>query len=99
MNKGLITGIAVVIAIGIGVLALAGRPPLSKGAPQMRVIDTQGDIQVTKDGMPYLVSPDKIVGGGSGKDGIPSIDHPKFVSVEEGEQDVDASGPVPLTSL
>ena len=86
MNKGLITDIAVVIAIGIRVLALAGRPPLSKGAPQMRVIDTQGDIQVTKDGMRYLVSPDKIVDGGSGKDGIPSIDHPKFVSVEEANE-------------
>ena len=39
-----------------------------------------GDIEVTlNDGTKYLVHPDKIRGGGPPKDGIPSIDNPKFV--------------------
>ncbi len=34
----------------------------------------------------YIVDPDKIVGGGPPKDGIPSIDNPKYVSLEEADQ-------------
>jgi hypothetical protein len=41
---------------------------------------------VTPDGVKYIVDPDKIVGGGPPKDGIPSIDNPQFVSVEEADE-------------
>lgn len=40
-------------------------------------------IKVTDRGVKYIVDPDKIIPGGPPRDGIPSIDHPKFVSVEE----------------
>jgi len=43
-------------------------------------------IQVTEKGVKYLVHPSKIIGGGPPKDGIPSIDNPKYVSVEEANE-------------
>lgn len=44
------------------------------------------EIKVTPDGIKYIVDPEKIVGGGPAKDGIPSIDSPKYVSLEEADQ-------------
>ncbi len=43
------------------------------------------EIKVTPEGVKYLVEPGKIIGGGPPKDGIPSIDDPKFVSLEEAD--------------
>lgn len=43
-------------------------------------------IKLTEDGVKYLVDPAKIVPGGPPKDGIPSIDEPKFVTVEEADR-------------
>jgi len=51
----------------------------------LNVID-EGEIKVTADGTKYLVDPSKIRGGGPPKDGIPSIDNPKYVSVEEADK-------------
>ena len=34
----------------------------------------------------YLIDPEKIISGGPPRDGIPSIDNPKFVSVEEADK-------------
>lgn len=48
--------------------------------------DRQRGIKLTDDGVRYLVHPDKIVSGGPPKDGIPSIDDPRFVSVQEADQ-------------
>lgn len=44
------------------------------------------EIKVTPEGVKYIVDPEKIVGGGPPKDGIPSIDSPKYVSLEEADQ-------------
>ncbi len=44
------------------------------------------EIKVTPDGTKYIVEPAKIIGGGPPKDGIPSIDDPKFVSLEEADE-------------
>lgn len=43
-------------------------------------------IRVTDEGVKYLVDPSKVIGGGPPKDGIPSIDNPKFESVEEADE-------------
>lgn len=40
-------------------------------------------IKITSDGKKYLVDPSKIVSGGPPKDGIPSLDNPKFESIKE----------------
>ena len=44
-----------------------------------------GEVKFLPDGTRYLVHPDRLVSGGVGKDGIPSIDDPEFVSVQEGD--------------
>jgi len=44
------------------------------------------EIKVTPEGVKYIVDPEKIGSGGPPKDGIPSIDNPRFVSVEEADQ-------------
>ena len=60
---------------------------------QIEVTDTgtpgvseSGEIKVTSDGTKYIVDPNKIRSGGPPKDGIPSIDNPKYVSVAEADQ-------------
>ncbi len=44
------------------------------------------EIKTTPSGEKYIVDPEKILGGGPPKDGIPSIDEPLFVSLEEADQ-------------
>jgi hypothetical protein len=60
-------------------------PPPEK-TPQPEEREEGMDIKVTENGVKYIVHPDKLVGGGVPKDGIPSIDNPKFVSLEEADQ-------------
>jgi peroxiredoxin len=40
-------------------------------------------VKTLEDGTKYIIHPDKLLSGGPPKDGIPSIDNPKFVSAEE----------------
>ncbi len=42
-------------------------------------------IQVDEAGVKYIVPREKILSGGPPKDGIPSIDNPKFISVQEAD--------------
>lgn len=44
------------------------------------------EISITEKGVKYLIHPSKILGGGPPKDGIPSIDNPKFVSVAKSDE-------------
>ena len=44
------------------------------------------EVKVTRDGTKYVVDPKKLLSGGVPKDEIPSIDDPKFVSVEEADK-------------
>jgi len=43
------------------------------------------EIKTLKDGTKYIIPPDKFLSGGPGKDGIPSIDNPKFISVKDAD--------------
>jgi len=52
---------------------------------------TASEILVTN-GVKHLISLDEIYDGGPGKDGIPSIDSPKFVSVDEALKTFQKSG-------
>jgi peroxiredoxin len=45
--------------------------------------DYNEKIKTLPDGTKYIVHPDELISGGPPKDGIPSIDEPKFVSVQE----------------
>jgi len=46
-------------------------------------LESKDEIKTLPDGTKYIVHPNKLLSGGPPKDGIPSIDIPKFISVEE----------------
>ena len=48
--------------------------------------DDEEKIMVTASGVKYLVNPNKILSGGPPMDGIPSLDNPKYVSLEEADE-------------
>ncbi len=54
--------------------------------PSTQPAEPEYEIKVTSDGVKYIVDPQKFVGGGPPKDGIPSIDSPKFVPLQEADQ-------------
>ncbi len=62
--------------------------PTSQPPPTTPTTPSQGeyDIKTDSSGLKYIVDPDKLVGGGPRKDGIPSIDNPKFVPLDEADQ-------------
>lgn len=45
-------------------------------------------VKITKSGLKYIVHPSKIISGGPPKDGIPSIDNPKFITVAEADKNI-----------
>ena len=54
--------------------------------PEITAMEREMGIKMTARGVKYIVDPEKLVGGGPPKDGIPSIDDPKFVSVEQADR-------------
>jgi len=62
----------------------AGQEPTP--SEQIPPPEEEYEIMVTPEGVKYIVDPEKIVSGGPPKDGIPSIDNPRFVSVGEADQ-------------
>ena len=79
MKKMLLFSIASALVITLASCAQPTPPPAP--APE-----EEYDIKTDASGTKYIVDPAKIVGGGPPKDGIPSIDNPKFVSVAEADQ-------------
>ena len=78
------------IVLILGLLLLASLFGCTQAAPtsQSPTPPTQEeyDIKTDSSGVKYIVDPDKIVGGGPPKDGIPSIDNPKYVPLKEADQ-------------
>jgi len=66
-----------------GIVSLPEGPP-QEG--QGFVPLAEREIQTESDGTKYIVDQSKIRGGGPPKDGIPSIDHPKYTSVEAADE-------------
>jgi len=66
------------IAAGLGIA-------LAQTDAVVEVVDGR-EVRVDESGRRYVVDPAFIVGGGPPKDGIPSIDRPRFVSVEEADE-------------
>lgn len=61
-----------------------GEVPEVKNEKQLNVVDRE--IKITSTGVKFIVDPKDIRGGGPPKDGIPSIDNPKFVTVEQADE-------------
>jgi hypothetical protein len=54
--------------------------------PVISEMEEEQGITITEGGVKYLVDPKKIVSGGPPKDGIPSIDNPKYVTMKEANE-------------
>ncbi len=69
------------------VVAAEAAPEAPPPEEPAATLDETGDyeIKTTAAGVRYIVDPAKILGGGPAKDGIPSIDDPKYVSVAEAD--------------
>jgi len=50
---------------------------------------SDNEIKTLEDGTKYLIHPSKILSGGPPKDGIPSIDIPKFIFLDEANRQLD----------
>ncbi len=83
MKKILLLSIVSVLAITLASCAQPAPPPAPPPTPAP---EEEYDIKTDASGTKYIVNPAKIMGGGPPKDGIPSIDNPKFVSVAEADQ-------------
>ncbi len=80
-NISLLLLLAAFLVLAVSCTPQAPPPPKAPTpAPE-----EEHDIKVTADGTRYIVHPDKIVGGGPPKDGIPAIDNPIYVTLEEAD--------------
>ena len=63
-----------------------GSPPgdLEK-IPEITEMEEELGVKMTSRGVKYIIDPKKILSGGPPKDGIPSIDSPKYVTVSEAD--------------
>src|SRR3989304_8439238 len=82
--------ICTVILVITGILAITGclkeeTRSLEK-IPEISEMEEEMGIKITAAGVKYIVDPEKIISGGPPMDGIPSIDNPKYVTVEEAER-------------
>jgi hypothetical protein len=78
------------LILGVFLVSLAGctreEPPTLEKIPELEELEEEMNIKVTERGVKYIVDPNKIISGGPPQDGIPSIDNPSFVSVEEADE-------------
>ena len=79
------TYLLLVMVLILSVLVVGCAKPTPAPAPPSQP-EEEFEIKMTPGGVKYIVDPAKLVGGGPPKDGIPSIDNPKFVSVEEADE-------------
>ena len=64
----------------------APQPKAPTATPTPAIPQEEYEIKTDPSGVKYIVDPDKIVGGGPPRDGIPSIDNPKFVTLDEADE-------------
>ena len=64
-----------------------GSPPEDMDKiPEIVEMEEESGVKMTSRGVKYIVDPKKILSGGPPKDGIPSIDNPKFITVDEADK-------------
>lgn len=87
MRKILLLSIVSALAITLAGCVSPTPPPIPEAEPvPVPAPEKVYDIKTDASGTKYIVNPAKIMGGGPPKDGIPSIDNPKFVTVVEADQ-------------
>ncbi|MBI2591077.1 MAG: DUF3179 domain-containing protein [Candidatus Brennerbacteria bacterium] len=99
----IIIGVIAVVVLGYIVLSrvlLQKDFPLPLGGETKKEIITVSNDEVSSvkeimitDGVKHSVLLDEIIGGGPPKDGIPSIDNPKFISVQDASKQLSDKDP------
>lgn len=90
---------AVILLIVLGLAGVSawrfgqGRGGLSLGGDSINKMNSASGVIMETDGVKHSVPLNEIIGGGPAKDGIPSIDKPKFVVVDEANDFLDDSEP------
>ncbi len=56
------------------------------GEGEIESVGNKMMIKVNEEGLKYIVDPEKILSGGPPMDGIPSIDNPKYIPLEEADE-------------
>ncbi len=81
-------GYLLLLILSLLLVSLIGcTKPAPVTAPEpARAPEDEFKVKTTPGGVKYIVDPKKIIGGGPPKDGIPSIDNPQFVSLDEADQ-------------
>lgn len=78
-----------IVGVLVLVILIAGRAwglsQLPKDGRWPNVAGGMYDQPVVKDGLNYLVPPDELYENGLGKDGVPALNSPKFISVAEAD--------------
>ena len=69
-----------------GCTNVADEQPKMEKLSEISETEEEMGVMLTEMGVKYLVHPDKLRSGGPPMDGIPSIDNPKYVSVEEADE-------------
>ncbi|MCK4928776.1 MAG: DUF3179 domain-containing protein [Methanosarcinales archaeon] len=78
--------VVLLIVVFTGCVEDDGRPELIEKLPEINEMEEEMGIKITSRGVKYVVDPAKIKSGGPPMDGIPSIDNPKYVTVEEADK-------------
>ena len=81
--KSLIMALAIVALIAIA--GCVQQPRTLEKIPELTEMEEELGVKVTATGVKYIVDPNKILSGGPPRDGIPSIDEPKFITVQEAD--------------
>jgi hypothetical protein len=79
----------ILLSIGLILLASCASEIVDKENMPVTLEDEVRGIKITAKGVKYLVSPNDLLAGGPPKDGIPSLDSPSFVTVEEANEWID----------
>ncbi len=85
----LLMGLLVITVAGCAQPAPAPGPAPEQSPekiPELTETEKEMEVKLTEEGVKYIVDPNKLIGGGVPKDGIPSIDNPRYVSVEEADE-------------
>ena len=74
------------MGLGFGLAQTASPPETPVQNPAFVYVINGRGVCMTDVGVRYLVSPSLIIPSGPGRDGIPSIDHPQYVSLDEADE-------------
>ena len=86
-NRILFVSFLLLIAVCFsGCTNVADEQPKMEKLTEVSEMEEEMGVMLTEMGVKYLVHPDKLRSGGPPMDGIPSIDNPKYVSVEDADK-------------